>query len=107
MKLEFKREAGKTLYARRLQYFLLNPPDGPYRAYNTTAAGKGRPPLMVVALLDVLRSFPGQIPDLDAVLSTADVPCVPRCGFLCVRCVFPLTPRKDAVSSNLQSSMCS
>ena len=34
---------------------------------------------MIVALLDVLRSFPGEIPDLDAVLSTADIPCVPMC----------------------------
>jgi len=48
------------------------------RAHNWTSASKGRVPLMVVALLDVLRSFPGEIPDLDAVLSTADVPCVPK-----------------------------
>ena len=48
------------------------------RAHNWTSASKGRVPLMIVALLDVLRSFPGEIPDLDAVLSTADVPCVPK-----------------------------
>ena len=35
-------------------------------------------PLLIVALLDVLRAFPGQIPDLDAVFSTFDMPCVPR-----------------------------
>ncbi len=48
------------------------------RAHNWTSASKGRVPLMIVALLDVLRAFPGEIPDLDGVLSTADVPCVPR-----------------------------
>ena len=44
-----------------------------------TAAGKARVPLMLVGLMDVLHAFPGQIPDLDAVLSVADFPCVPMC----------------------------
>ena len=35
---------------------------------------------MILALLDVLRSYPGQIPDVDAVLSVADFPCVPLCA---------------------------
>lgn len=42
-----------------------------------TSAGKARVPLMILGLLDVLRTYPGQIPDLDAVLSVADYPCVP------------------------------
>jgi hypothetical protein len=45
-----------------------------------TSAGKARVPLMILALLDVLRSYPGQIPDVDAVLSVADFPCVPLCA---------------------------
>ena len=44
-----------------------------------TASGKARVPLMLVGLMDVLHAFPGQIPDLDAVLSVADFPCVPMC----------------------------
>ena len=35
---------------------------------------------MILALLDVLRAYPGQIPDVDAVLSVADFPCVPLCA---------------------------
>jgi hypothetical protein len=35
---------------------------------------------MLVGLMDVLHAFPGQIPDLDAVLSVADFPCVPMCA---------------------------
>ncbi len=46
-----------------------------------TSAGKARVPLMILALLDVLRAYPGQIPDVDAVLSVADFPCVPLCAF--------------------------
>ena len=37
---------------------------------------------MILALLDVLRAYPGQIPDVDAVLSVADFPCVPLCASL-------------------------
>ena len=44
-----------------------------------TSAGKARVPLLILGLLDVLRAYPGQIPDLDAVLSVADFPCVPAC----------------------------
>ena len=43
-----------------------------------TAAGKARVPLMILGLLDVMHAFPGQIPDLDAVMSVADYPCVPK-----------------------------
>jgi Glycosyl transferase family 90 len=50
------------------------------RAHGWTGAGKGRVPLMLIALLDVLRTFPGQIPDVDAMLQITDTPCVPRCG---------------------------
>ena len=35
---------------------------------------------MIVGLLDVLRAYPGQIPDLDAVLSVADYPCIKSCA---------------------------
>ena len=45
-----------------------------------TSAGKARVPLMILGLLDVLRAYPGHIPDLDAVLSVADYPCVPACA---------------------------
>ena len=34
---------------------------------------------MLVGIMDVLHAFPGQIPDMDAVLSVADFPCVPMC----------------------------
>ena len=43
-----------------------------------TAGGKARVPLMLAGLLDVLHAYPGRIPDLDAVLSVADFPCVPK-----------------------------
>ncbi|PSC76631.1 O-glucosyltransferase 1-like [Micractinium conductrix] len=39
-------------------------------------ASKGRVPYAILALMDTLRMFPGQIPDVDAVLHTADFPCV-------------------------------
>ena len=57
-------------------------PPTPTRRRNKqwTAAGKARVPLMLVGLLDVLHAYPGQIPDLDAVLSVADYPCVPMCA---------------------------
>ena len=41
-------------------------------------AAKGRVPYAILAIMDVLRSFPGQVPDLDAVLHTADFPCIKR-----------------------------
>eukprot|EP00887_Chlorella_sp_A99_P007639 scaffold20.g7639.t1 len=41
-------------------------------------AAKGRVPYVLLALLEVLRAFPGQIPDVDAVVHTADFPCVRR-----------------------------
>ena len=50
------------------------------RPHKWTASSKGRVPLMLVALLDVLRSFPGEVPNMDGVLSTADIPCVPKCA---------------------------
>ena len=56
-----------------------------------TSAGKARVPLMILALLDVLRSYPGQIPDVDAVLSVADFPCVPLCAFM-ASCICSLCP---------------
>jgi len=57
-----------------------------------TAAGKARVPLMLVGLMDVLHAFPGQIPDMDAVLSVADFPCVPMRA-PCLACI----SRKHAV----------
>ena len=39
-------------------------------------AGKGKVPYAVLALLDTLRHFPGQIPDLDAYIQTSDFPCI-------------------------------
>ena len=41
---------------------------------------------MLVGLMDVLHAFPGQIPDMDAVLSVADFPCVPMCA-PCLACI--------------------
>lgn len=47
-----------------------------------TSAGKARVPLMIVALLDVLRAYPGLVPDLDAVLTVGDFPCVNACALI-------------------------
>ncbi|KAL4451241.1 hypothetical protein ABPG77_009313 [Micractinium sp. CCAP 211/92] len=41
-------------------------------------AAKGRVPYTILALLETLRLFPGQIPDLDAVFHSADFCCVAR-----------------------------
>mmetsp|Transcript_524 Transcript_524/g.1576 ORF Transcript_524/g.1576 Transcript_524/m.1576 type:complete len:1117 (-) Transcript_524:961-4311(-) len=43
---------------------------------NTSA--KGRVPFLIFALLDVLRAFPGQIPDVDAVVHTSDFACMKK-----------------------------
>ena len=51
---------------------------------------------MILGLLDVLRAYPGQIPDVDAVLSVADFPCVPMC-------VSPATLQRRSVQA-LQAS---
>lgn len=41
-------------------------------------AAKGRVPYALLALMETLRVFPGQIPDLDAVFMLADFPCIRR-----------------------------
>ncbi|GAB4824253.1 hypothetical protein N2152v2_011299 [Parachlorella kessleri] len=39
-------------------------------------SAKARLPYAILALMDVLREFPGEIPDLDAVLGLQDSPCI-------------------------------
>ncbi|GAB4823426.1 hypothetical protein N2152v2_010472 [Parachlorella kessleri] len=41
-------------------------------------SAKGRIPYALLAIIDVLRSYPGQVPDVEGVINTADEPCVPR-----------------------------
>lgn len=40
-------------------------------------AARGRVPYAMLLLLDVLRVFPGQIPDTDGVMQLGDFPCIP------------------------------
>ncbi|KAI3424060.1 hypothetical protein D9Q98_009423 [Chlorella vulgaris] len=46
------------------------------------AAAKGRVPYAILAFMDTLRTFPGQVPDVDLVLHTADFPCVSRSSWV-------------------------
>lgn len=39
-------------------------------------SGKGKIPYAILALLDVLRHYPGQIPDVDAIIHTSDFSCI-------------------------------
>ncbi|KAL3133656.1 hypothetical protein ABBQ32_008167 [Trebouxia sp. C0010 RCD-2024] len=39
-------------------------------------SGKGKIPYAILGLLDVIRHYPGQIPDIDAILHTSDFSCV-------------------------------
>lgn len=41
-------------------------------------SAKGRIPYALLAIIDVLRSYPGQVPDVEGVINTSDEPCVPR-----------------------------
>lgn len=43
-------------------------------------SGKGKIPYAILAIMDVIRHYPGQIPDLDAVLQTSDFPCMLASG---------------------------
>ncbi|KAK9835269.1 hypothetical protein WJX74_010474 [Apatococcus lobatus] len=41
-------------------------------------SGKGKIPYAILALMDTLRHYPGQIPDADAIIQTSDFPCFLR-----------------------------
>ena len=43
-------------------------------------SGKGKIPYAILAIMDVIRHYPGQVPDLDAVLQTSDFPCMLASG---------------------------
>lgn len=49
-------------------------------AHKGEAFGKARVPYGLFAILSVLRLFPGQIPDMEAMLQTADFTCVKESG---------------------------
>ncbi|KAK9859348.1 hypothetical protein WJX84_004391 [Apatococcus fuscideae] len=41
-------------------------------------SGKGKIPYAILAVMDTLRHYPGQIPDCDAIIQTSDFPCFLR-----------------------------